>query len=814
MATGLLELLKLKPLPVEKAAQPSATTVATSPDATVASRPPLADDERTRANAKRLTAILAKGYDEKIARVRAAIDAQPMPAVKAKLAAEIAAFSAARTEVDELAPIDGARRMKKLDSDALALAVRAEGLLNAPVGAQATGVRGAPPNLSASAAGPGGEGGGDGSGSGNAGGGDGKGGGGDKGGGGGKLTDEKAIEKIKEWTKQGKISGDTKGLREQLGNKKDKVAQRAAREEVEQIRQRVEKGEKVEVKSRAVSQNRGTGGGSRDRGDPDDARGTDEDISTAAKKRLEGLLRNEGLSKQEIKDFGEWKEKNNKAGETGKEKDPNSKEKLPDSHDHLDTPEQVRAAVKQWREEEGRRSKGPGRQRESRGKKKGGGGGDGHGGDDGSGHGGGETEGGEGTGNHDGGGTGSKHGGGKADADATHGKAGTGDDHGGDKTGGGATKGKGGTGDEHGGGKGGGDATKRKVGAVDEHGGGKGDGGATHGKAGNGGKQDGKGTGAKRDGGTSKGTPGADGPASKIPQAAFNAAHRKLNGLMSAAQAKINELAKTNPDARELADAIDKTNTVMDVKSFMDDPKGFVAQKSKQALIDMPFNHFSAGLEKSSAEFQARFPSISDLNQAPLTNGTTLIEYERRYNKATAQLRVPKARKVLLQTFVLLGVNEHTPDKEIQRRLQAADQMLAAMPDLSTYVKAYYVARDEYGFNLVSSSNKLDDLNKKYEAEVPRLAAGLRERAALLGRIAASLKEVADQIMDSPFIYFAPGETAWFDFDHLAGRFSELGSRMSIYADLVDQRKADYPGELKRIDAENTKLGRNLMDMI
>lgn len=419
MATGLLELLKLKPLTAAKPAQlsGSATPAAAPPEATAAPRVPLVDDERTRANAKRLTVILAKGYDEKIARAQAAVDAQPVAAVKAKLAAAVDAFAAARAEVDHLEPLDGARRMKELDGDAHALAMRAEGLLNQPVGAQAAAMPGAPPKLAALAAesGPGGAdggGGGSGSGGGSAGGGGGsgdagdgggKGGGGDRGdgggkggsGGGGKLVDEEAIKRIKDWTKEGKISGDTKGLREQLGNKKDKVAQRAAREEVERIRQQVEKGEKVVVPDRAVSQNRGTGGGSRDRGDPHEGRGTDEGISTPGKERLEGLLREEGLSDQEIKDFGEWKEKNNKAGETGEEKDPNSKEKLHDSHDHLDTPEEVKASVKQWREEEGGRSKGPGRQRPSRGKKGGGGdGGDGH-------MGGGET-GGEG---HAGGGT-------------------------------------------------------------------------------------------------------------------------------------------------------------------------------------------------------------------------------------------------------------------------------------------------------------------------------------------------------------------------------------------------------------------------
>jgi hypothetical protein len=109
------------------------------------------------------------------------------------------------------------------------------------------------------------------------------------------------------------------------------------------------------------------------------------------------------------------------------------------------------------------------------------------------------------------------------------------------------------------------------------------DGDATNGKASKGGEHDGKGTGAKRDGGASKGTPDADGPASKVSKAACNAANRKLSGLMRDAQAKINELAKTNPDAKELADAIDKTHTVLDVKSFMDDP----TEKIQRNLLDL-----------------------------------------------------------------------------------------------------------------------------------------------------------------------------------------------------------------------------------
>ena len=163
---------------------------------------------------------------------------------------------------------------------------------------------------------------------------------------------------------------------------------------------------------------------------------------------------------------------------------------------------------------------------------------------------------------------------------------------------------------------------------------------------------------------------------------------------------------------------------------------------------------------------------------------------------------------------MLLGVNEHTSDKEIQARLQAANEMLAAMPQLGGYVKAYYVAHDEYAFAMMMARQKLEDLKKSYDAEVPRLAAGLRERSGALRRISASLKDVANEIMESPFIYFEPGEVAWSDFDHLAERFGDLGARLGTFAGLVEQRKTDYPGELTRIDGEGNTFQRNLLDLI
>ncbi|MEO5883743.1 MAG: hypothetical protein ABIQ06_15105 [Caldimonas sp.] len=141
MATGLLELLKLKPLnagnPVPAAGpQPPPPSGSAAPAAAPAGTPgapadpptPPVDDERTGNNAKRLIVALSKGFDENITRAQAAVSAQPVDTLKKSLGTELDAFATTRAAVDKAEPLDGARMMKKLDSDAHRFALRAEAL--------------------------------------------------------------------------------------------------------------------------------------------------------------------------------------------------------------------------------------------------------------------------------------------------------------------------------------------------------------------------------------------------------------------------------------------------------------------------------------------------------------------------------------------------------------------------------------------------------------------------------------------------------------------------------------------------------------
>ena len=109
MATGLLEVLKLK-LPAGALPAPAGGPQAAAPPAAApaASPAPPVDDERNRNNAKRLIEALSKGFNESITRAQAAVSAQPVASLKKSLGTELDAFATTRAAVDKAEPLDGA----------------------------------------------------------------------------------------------------------------------------------------------------------------------------------------------------------------------------------------------------------------------------------------------------------------------------------------------------------------------------------------------------------------------------------------------------------------------------------------------------------------------------------------------------------------------------------------------------------------------------------------------------------------------------------------------------------------------------------
>ena len=629
------------------------------------------------------------------------------------------------------------------------------------------------------------------------------------------MSDQERKAKLKKWKADGQVSGDTEALREALGNKKNKALREAAQAEFKRLHGEISRGKHAAIgdfQPKPASQRTGDPRQQRDqleKGDPDGAKGSK--MSEVDKKKLDARVKEAkvGLSPAETDTFGRWLIATH--GEA-------------DVHEHLRSPAATRAKVLEWMDGTGWEKKKPDRYtklkdqvakdghtggRESRANRKPkgegkGGSGDGNGG----------------SGSTADGGVDDRRGG-AGDSELTKDKPKPPGAHEGRKGGGKSGSSKGGAESEHNDGKSGG-AAKPGSSHGDASGGkgsskgqGKGSGATGQAKGATDVEPGGKGGASKGGGsGDAKGTPNTGDAASKVSNAALSAASRKFGGMLRDSRTKLNDLAKTDPAAKEIVDAIDKADLVQDAESFIKDPKGFTAQKGKQALIDLPFGHFTVVLEKQIADFAGKFPDVSELNRTPLSIGATLGEFEQRYKLAMAQVRVPRARAALMKVFVLLGVNDKTSAEEVKARLQVADEALAKMPGLKTYVEAYYKARFEYGAALGVSHNRVTDLQEAYTKQVPQLAAGLRIRADALHRISANLKGVADWIMESPFIVFPAGEMAWFDFNELSDRFGALAGRLTEFANRVDKLQTDYPAELKRLDAAGKALDRSLVSLL
>jgi hypothetical protein len=89
-----------------------------------------ADLQRKVNLAKKLIVALGLKYDEHVAKAQKDIDAQPVPALKARLTGEIDTLRASRAEIDTMEPQAGADRMRKVSSQAHILSLRTATMLS------------------------------------------------------------------------------------------------------------------------------------------------------------------------------------------------------------------------------------------------------------------------------------------------------------------------------------------------------------------------------------------------------------------------------------------------------------------------------------------------------------------------------------------------------------------------------------------------------------------------------------------------------------------------------------------------------------
>jgi hypothetical protein len=269
------------------------------------------------------------------------------------------------------------------------------------------------------------------------------------------------------------------------------------------------------------------------------------------------------------------------------------------------------------------------------------------------------------------------------------------------------------------------------------------------------------------------------------------------------------KVAHDNPEDKDFKAAVDIVDKALDVKSFVQNPIGHAASKIKTEVIQGVFRHFSSSLDTARQRFTRKFPDVLALHENPVNTGVSLEGYEKTYNESVAALRTPDARKAVLYAYVLLGTNENTPGKEIERRLGIANEMLARLPGLGEYVKKYQDAKSYYGAAMFAVSNRLGVLSDELAQQPAGVADELLRRGHALRKAGAALTDASDQLMGSGLVAFLPVLEVATDLQMLGEGFAGLGAQFNEFADLVAGRKGEYDRDIKRLEAQGAKMAAN-----
>jgi hypothetical protein len=247
-------------------------------------------------------------------------------------------------------------------------------------------------------------------------------------GGSGNLTDKERADQLKRWEKEGKISGSSKELQNQLKDDRDKQLRNLARKRYEEIDQGIRQAGDEEKRTGRAYKPVDASPAARKLPDPNPSStplATPKPYTpprAGEKQPLGELLRKAGLEEGDAAKVGNWlKERHSKVSE-GVELPQDSKKKPPKGHDHNYTAEEADKLIKEYEAEHGKQLKRVNR------KGRGGSGGSGAGGTSGGQGGGGATGHGGATEGGHGGSTRSGHGGAELegkDGSATKGAAGT-----------------------------------------------------------------------------------------------------------------------------------------------------------------------------------------------------------------------------------------------------------------------------------------------------------------------------------------------------------------------------------------------------
>ncbi|GLP71484.1 hypothetical protein TUSST3_81040 [Streptomyces sp. TUS-ST3] len=284
-------------------------------------------------------------------------------------------------------------------------------------------------------------------------------------------------------------------------------------------------------------------------------------------------------------------------------------------------------------------------------------------------------------------------------------------------------------------------------------------------------------------------------------------AHAGATGaLMSQAMTRLNEVAREHPDDKDLAWTVNTVTTVLDVESFIKDPKDFVAGEIKAGIFNAIFSHYSEKLATIRQSFEDRFPSLAQIQKDPIGTGMGLESYRKDYEVARARLRGPGASRALLYVSVVLSASKDDPPEVIQQRLHEVDEAVGKAYDTQDYFEKYKWHYTRYQFAMYLLSGRLEQLSVEY-ADLPAgMADDLRTRGRAVHQAADVFRDTRNTLWDRRLVVFAPVLAFALDLETAADGLDAIAHQFESFAAAVGSRRADYDREVQRLRAETTRI--------
>jgi hypothetical protein len=221
--------------------------------------------------------------------------------------------------------------------------------------------------------------------------------------------------------------------------------------------------------------------------------------------------------------------------------------------------------------------------------------------------------------------------------------------------------------------------------------------------------------------------------------------------------------------------------------------------KKKIEYVTQPIqSYFRGKLEDARKELRAKFPEPRDLWRA-----SGLEKQRKAYDAAAAKLRAPENLRVA--AAVLIALSKEKDREEAFRRFGPKLQRVGINPD---DLKAF----EEIG---IAYENAMADLRQQLWDNghlLPDIAADIGKRASFLLKAGQDLEDTFWRIIQSPLGLIPLVYYEALGIYNVAGVFSDLGGRVSGFADEVEAQEAGYEQIGANLDEELIRVGNQLND--